>query len=742
MVSRIAKPVPESERIRDVDAERQIAFGYQIRSRSIEFRDQVLYVKRDHEANHREPARKVDFRRLLLPPNLLNPCVTVLCDRPDLAKIVVAVVDTYVIRQQSTKSTADTAVTVASSVVKFLEYCWLLDIYSLKNVTEALWDTFFTKYASEGWPGVLEVNQRAQKIDWRTLRLSRRKHKEGAIEYSAAALLEAIGSNVTCNNIRLNYRRGEASGTVKHARQSVGLSQSSLASTIAHLNTLTDLPREMRASSVAHAYPYLYSVELSDRAPQRTENFKPTELAELMVEAYRWVNSYSTLIVPIIRKVYGQRGELLDEDLDEARMLDLLEARETRALEIELGNGIRITSVRRMGDGRKTLGLLGLIRMLLASCFLVLGVFNGRRKDEIQSRAIGLYADAFECLDDELKIYQCHFYCEKTTRGYRSFYVNEISFKALKVAKAISEVAWEIVESKGCDPRSGRSRKIFCWPPRSKELFPTWYEYSTDPGIAMLFARATGRSDLEVPNAHMFRRAYAVVFHYRYENANLYALAQQLDHRDLNMTMHYVLEGASRVIAHHASVLWGDGDQTRKERARHAAVLAGEVAAYGKEKLYDDIYEILLGQTKVLGGFTRLVSRFFRLMHGRIKYDDASLKAATKDLTGMLIARGHVVKPMSHGNCNAGPVKAGAGCYRGGRLAREYASPPVCGGCPYHSVKSAHVDAIRSDLQMQRDQINAISSDTIHVIAAQDALTATQRLVDFYATQMAMSDAR
>lgn len=727
---------PREIRLLDENEERPSAYGYQIRSRALGFQDDVLHVELKYSENQTEATRKFNFGKAYLPPNRLHPKVTLLKDRPDFARIIVAVVDSYLIRQQNSKSTATTSMAMAGTVVRFLEYCWLNDIYHLKDVSEGRWDDFLRKFTTGGWVEVLELERRSSAIDLRTIRVGRRRHKRGVAEYSCSAVLEAIGANLAEAQVRLEYTRGESKGFLRPSRGSRPTSESSVAQVISQLNNLVDLPREMRALSLAHVNPYLYAESTNAVPPNRTENFEPNELAKLMCEAYRWVNEYATPILKLAEGIHAELSSYEWEAVDEMRMLRLFDAPEKVQLEALLG--VRITSVRRVGDMTSGIGVLGLTRTLLAACFVVLGVFNGRRKDEVQSRSIGLYADAFECLDQELGLFQCYFYCEKSTQDYQLFFVNEISFKALSVGKALSDLAWAVAQRNGGHPAEGRARKIFCMPPRSNEVVPVWYDYATDPGVELLRLRATGSPHGVVPNSHMFRRAYAVVFHYRYENADLYALSQKLDHLTLAMTIHYVLEAPSRRLARHAASLWGD-DGTRSARAIHAAELANEVTDYSEVKLHDDVLEILTARKPISGGFTRLVQRFTKKMYGRIKYDDEDLRKAARGVTDVLLGRGHAVVPFPHGNCNAGPAKPGARCVVKGRLARERASPVICSKCPYYSMKEAHFQAIQDDLDRQVHERARWPGDSIQARAADEALMATQNLVQFYVRGRAVS---
>lgn len=729
MAKRKTPYIPSSEREVPDDAPRVTAYGYEIRCRALTFKDDVLGVGLKFPENHATGEKTINFATAYLPPNGLHPTVTLLKDRPDLARVVVAVIDSYVLRQQDTKSTATIAVALGRTVIRALEYFWLQEIYHLKWVTVGHWEALLDKFVKGGWYLALDLERRASVIDLRTLSLSRRRKKDGVIEYSCDSLIAAMGANVGPGQVRIEYRRGDVYGQLHQTRTEPLPGVSSITALITQLNNLVELPKDMRALCVAHPSPYTFAESAAAAARNRTENFDPVQLASLMCEAYRWVSIYSDPIVRLVGHVYSALTPYEQEEADESRMLRLLEAPEARELEKMLG--FRVAAVARLGDWQRGLGLLGLVRTLLAACFVLLGVFNGRRKDEVASKATGLYSDAFECIDEGLGLYQSYFYCEKTICDYRQFYINEISFKALKTAKAISDIAWSEVGRNGGNQQTDRMRKVFCMPPRGREDTPTWYDYSSDPGIGLLCERATGAGSEIAPNSHMFRRAYAVVFHYRYENADLYALSQQLGHFDLGMTLHYVLDGPSRVLAHHAAKLWGDGGESKKARAAHAAELATEVKEYARVKLHDDVLGILQGNASVAGGFPRLVQRFARKMLGRISYDDADLKVAAKKVSSVLIDRGHTVIPFRHGNCNAGGPKPGARCFRRGQLARELASPTVCGSCPYHQMKKTHRIAVEDDLSRQREKLSERPA-SLQTSAEHKALEAAEQLVAFY----------
>lgn len=479
------------------EADRPVMFGYMIRSRSLVVRGDKLLIKHKYSGNGLEHAA-IDFANALLPPNLLHPRVSTLIERPDIAKIVVAAIDGYMLSHRSTKSTANAAKAMGLSIIKFLEYLWLRDIYRLCDVADAVWAEFLNEYAEGGWYTALQLQRRASSIDLQSLSLKRRVSSDRT-EYGSQPLLSAMGTNVKPMGLRLEAERGSKFGNLVLARKSRAMTESSIVHIVQELNNLAGLPKEIRAPSLAHRNPYLLAASLAARSPERTRNFEPKELAALLKESFRWVSEYAPLIIQLAEDTYSPLTSAEAAEADEARLVLMIESPSRRLLAEAIGVPIR--SVRRMGDWESGLGLLGVLRILLAACFLLIGVFNARRKDEIQSRTIGLYADSFKCLDDGFGIYECQFYCEKTALDYKPFYVNEVTYKCLSVLRRMSDISWRQAVLNGGQNQDGERRKLFCIPPIQGSRLPVWYDYSSDAGVDLLLARATGKqlsSDIQI----------------------------------------------------------------------------------------------------------------------------------------------------------------------------------------------------------------------------------------------------
>jgi hypothetical protein len=259
-------------------------------------------------------------------------------------------------------------------------------------------------------------------------------------------------------------------------------------------------------------------------------------------------------------------------------------------------------------------------------------------------------------------------------------------------------VVWDVEESGGEVPE--KEQKLFALPALSvRGRTRLWFQYTRSFTDAFMDWAFEGESYQPI-NAHMFRRAYAVVYHYRYENATLLALSWQLRHADLGMTLHYFMDPPSRPLNERADQIWSISAADRSARIAHAREAAEEIELVGKEKLQEFVKELLGGAgRKFSGGFPILLTRFHQKLGHRLEYDRVSLKEQSEHLARLVLGRGHRPVPYWYGDCNAGPAKAGAGCHSKSekRLAREKASPLVCSHCPYHATTKTHLMAMRRE---------------------------------------------
>ncbi|MDQ0086046.1 hypothetical protein J2W35_006427 [Variovorax boronicumulans] len=363
---------------------------------------------------------------------------------------------------------------------------------------------------------------------------------------------------------------------------------------------------------------------------------------------------------------------------------------------------------------------------VMSACFSIIAILNARRKDEIQHRALGLNRASLAPVDQGLALYQCRFYIEKTHKGYLSFYVGHGTVQAIELLNRLSDLTQDFVAmAKGpsYSPLEPAQRSLFQIPLlhfRATDK-PAYLKFSTTEAAADLLRAALGdHGDVRV-SAHMFRRAYALIFIYRYEHGDLMALSQQLGHFDLEMTRHYVTDGLLQT----GSVTSGSFAQRSPDEfeswQEEIADLRKEIHTVSMERLEALVGEVIDGKENYSGIFVNLVKRFHQI-HGRsIKYKAMGPEDQARALTKSLDERGHAFVPNRHGSCLASSTRRNirAACYSRaeGVLDRAEASAHVCGGCPYHLVSQAHVRNLESDaLGLELSLAVAPKESVVHMV--------------------------
>jgi hypothetical protein len=193
----------------------------------------------------------------------------------------------------------------------------------------------------------------------------------------------------------------------------------------------------------------------------------------------------------------------------------------------------------------------------------------------------------------------------------------------------------------------------------------------------------------------MFRRAYALIFYYQYENQTLQALSQQMGHFDLVQTILYITDPHGRPQTESLAASLDLSNLNAKAQLRKPLTeLAKEMRDVAVEK-HDDIVVSLLAGVQAGGGYSRVVQKFFARISKVSEYDHADLKAHAMRVAEGLRDKGHLPEPMLHGDCMAGTVQniraAKCRAKNGQVLRKELASAEVCSKCPFHYYNEGHV---------------------------------------------------
>lgn len=663
-----------------------------------------------------------------LPATPIYPVPMQLKDHPLLFYTLVAAVDSYILRQELSKSTHIVVSDIVKTLVKVFEYIWLRGYYSVSKVPEVEWSRLAGLLVKGGWVLALEVDSRAsaalKDIKDPNLYLTP-SHVRGGSPSLRRSFLELIGTNVAgrelvsvrCAVLRATSNFVGGTSIEEGTSLASGMSSTMLLQTLRSINLLADLSKPFGTDFLPINDPYKYSMK-NGRAIGRTQNLTPESAAALLSYAFFWIYEAGPVLADLVEELAVKMTLLYDDDIEDEyagdlnkdanicafragkRGLFLAESNYRIALEALLSQKIESYSLRKSRDGHTS--IFCMLSSLFSACFVVISLMNARRKDEVLGGAVGIYANCAKVLDLDLKIYECEFYVEKSIKDYVPFYINSVSFRAVELLERISAVAWGWGNfiNKGGLP-SGRDAKLFCYPDLiSGRIYRYSFGADVHNGPAREFVSAAlgdEYKDMRIAS-HMMRRGYGQIYLYRYEDANLVALAQKYEHSSLDTTIGYVTNGFEVNVSNDAAAVWrGLSAAQVSARAEHAAYVMQELKEAGEEKIFSFVRDVVTGAKNFGGGFSRLVERLYRMLSTRIDYSSLDEERTVEVLGKSLLARGHAPHPYPHATCMAGMSRKSAACSEEGRLARERASAVVCSGCAYSVVMDAHLQNMRRE---------------------------------------------
>jgi hypothetical protein len=700
--------------------------------------------------------KKLKYKNYFLPPNAFQPAPVSLSDAPQQSKLLFSFLSVYASRLPPEGSnTTHTHLSQAfRSMVKHFEYMWQNGIYDLKDWDEVAATELAKKLGEGGWTQALNIDERTRQAIGRMTDdvlarfVSKAKSKSGG--YSLSDKFAAvIGTN--CRHTELisakliilkrlglidDNAESKQSGTPVRRRSSeAGMIVSHLRQELRWINLLSaPLPTGEELTFV----PYPDTVKIAEkfgRKGGRTGNLTPDIVAALLKESASWILEHSPHVIGLLEDIISG----LIEARDEGRPRDV--ACVERAIKLsrhasELAKtlGEPILTITLSSDPNGT-SVKRLIYNVASACFVVISFLNARRKNELQHKKHGLHRNALRRVDRSLDLHECEFYIEKTFKRYVPFYVGRATTRAIRVLESLSDCA-RTIDDLRADTASKiaedlREDKLFQLPRVAGKRDgggAQWFDFvASVNGIAReLIERALGSNTGIRVHAHMFRRAYALIFHYRFENATLVALAQQLGHFDLETVLIYVTDVFGGVDTATASSYARGIDEAREKEQQ---AIRAEVKQVGFDRVRELAEQVVAGRADASGGFARLVTRFHQRLGRNVSYARLSAGGKAKALGDVLVHAGHQFRPMRHANCVASASRRSksAACYsmEEGRNMPEDASPDRCGACPYSHFVQAHIDLWRADAQKLDERAVVLGCNTV---AGQQAIVEVSNL--------------
>ncbi|MGJ7503686.1 hypothetical protein ACSFBF_25240 [Variovorax sp. ZT5P49] len=687
----------------------------------------VIRVKRDFRLAGGSEYKDFDLREYWIPDAPFGAPIA-LAERPDLVSVILQVVDNHYLRSVPSKSRETWVGVLVSGISKLFEYGRLNGLYRLEDWVPQHFARLPQLLAREGWAGALKLVERTnQALDTMTLAevealVSGERYAGKGVWSLHKSFNALIGTTLRSKELALArlviarrlVRPGESINPafVEAERiNAVPRSSATLSGSLRVINMLAEIDQ-----GGLKFLPFTSPEALADRVTripaQRTGSIAPDELAELLKTAFWWVYTVGPPLIQMLEEtLIWHQCNPGNRDLRGAGLA--FDAVPSRALlEMELGSKVGIRRGRKSTD----IPLVGIVDRYHTAAFIIIAAMNGRRKDEIQHSYIGLHAGALSQVVGCVDVHVCQFYIEKTVRDYVPFFVNQATRDAVAGLKRVSDVARQLARLDG-NPAEGplpQDNTLFCMP----FLLPLAgaklrrFRFAKPPKGGATPGRDFVLSDGSPLKAHMLRRAYALLYHYRYENATLISLAQQLQHRDLEMTRHYVTDAWTTPFGARGVERYG-----RLTPAHRAAIeddrraLDEDVRQVGVEKLHAFVASVVDGRATYSGGYSRLVQRFHQNLKLGLHYASLNNATQSKVLADVLVERGQLPLPFGHGTCMAGSSRSSlkGKCYSDQEMGldRSRASPQTCATCSYHVVTQSHVIQLEhalSNLQGEKNQ--------------------------------------
>lgn len=685
-----------------------------------------------------------------------------LSNRKELIFVIVAVVDVFISGVSKSKSRHRRVATIIHTLVKFFEYLWINEIYEIRAATITDFEQLARILASGHWKDALRFSSRVE------FELKNNIERLGELieKYSTQCNIkkkmgeivsELIGTNLSSQEVReelLVIYESHRSGNIcqiefgdSDSDHTNNMGESILRQTFERINFLCLIDKELAIKF----FPYPNSVKLAKSLGQRTgrtKNISAFEAGQILSEAYKWLYIYGPLTSELIAGLCCQVriAALEGRKVSGFNLQSWLESAPQRPLlEAQLG----VSILRLDGGPPSTFSVRKLLLTVYTACFVLVAVMNARRKNEIMHRKFGLFRGCASIVDEELGVFKANFYIEKTYQDYLEFYVNRTTWHAISLLEEIQASFDSVacfIGASSLDDLPEKERSLFGYfrfnTNKGINKKRCWFDFDSyvENGQTSFFLRrALGENYAIAPSAHMFRRLYALIFMYQHELPSLQALSQQLGHLNLDTTRVYCTDHSFREDTERIqSSMNIYRDRRTAMFASHLNGVRDEMAIVSDEKLLEAVFAIISGE-QASGGYPVFIKKFYRKISGRLDFSELDLTEKADLIKNVLKEKGHVPKPMRHGQCMVGTVipATGAKCKGENATAQtKNASPSLCGKCKYHYLTNDHIRNLNDDLaNLKAKMVNTNLTEFERARARVDADNLS-KIMDFHQGRM------
>lgn len=652
-----------------------------------------------------------------------------------------------------------------NNLIRF--FSWMFQkkgVYRVGSLTRSDFDDFLIDFEkSKGWTGVFdiepELREIVKKLDRGDLHI---KDICSSWDFSGNSKVQ-IRDSFLEKNLGLPFKPEQAPrwfydellrfhdskfNNIRKNKSKECLSYMETYSVIKALNRLYKLPSEID-QAVVKPFPNAHKLakKLAGNTVDsgRTLNLTLDDAIKLFKESLAWIYDYWPGVKAILQ-VYRQRLEELSCELEECgdtwirKQLssDLTLKQRVGKLCLQYGlpfKGVVLDRRSSAYNEKDTPCVDELIRNTMTACFIMIATNHGRRLNEVIGQGTLPYGFYFGCLkidEDNPELRLCDIYVEKTVKDWCTFYVNKLVNDSVCIMEEMSQSFRPLFTKEKTyelDIEKARNDKLFVFKtftPASFNKDSVSYSYSVN---SEGFLRRAGVKDLRFDHrSHPFRRLFALLYFYRYDNPKLLALQHQLRHLDSGMTIVYVTDPVFREDADKIEQIY----QSRIEE--HTKNEMEGLEDVREEAFFENVLQILKGE-KIGGNWSRIVLSLYKVLSQKAHFNDKDLTEQSNIVGDSLLRRGYQRTAYEHGGCNNGDndrTRKMSKCYReeDGFRHSEDASPNQCQSCIHHDSGETNICLLKEQLEELREQIEDYGTPLAVRQAAKDEFQLLERVIE------------
>ena len=650
-----------------------------------------------------------DLAAFIFPPTRVHSEPVALIDSPRLLLQILHALDQWALKNGDSKSFVLGARKTLISYVKLVEVGWINEYYRLEDWTQEFCESLRASFIAGGW--------------WSVLKIEERINAEYLRPNSDANLLSnpqrMISTNLSLHRIRRNKEGRQ--WKLSHPAPARVTVTDFLSSANTFLGPLLSSGR-----------PFLRTqAGMRNLRINRSSTLRPATLAEFMAKSLQFVLAVREPLTRVFEELGSNSGVLGARPSRPEEWEPILQScQATESLNIAVGRRIRIFPERNCPD---TIGLYTVWDAFVASSAYLLMFMNARRRDEVIHRKVGLFSGHGRTVEADLALHTMDFYIEKTARQRVTLFVNELSIRIFCWLDELAKISCRLIAR----PDSGSVEdgySIFRVGDIRTGVLRNFGAHRVSTRTSTLaHLREAAPASVRPIEYRAMRRAYALLFYYRYSNATLASLSFQLVHFSEQRTHNYITNNRNSDLELRDSLAEED-PIIAAALGRDRVALGKEMAKVEIERTVEVVLDALAPGDIFVGGFAKLVKRFSARWMRDSDFSRLSAARRASAIAGSLRKRGHAPFPMSHGDCWRGSSQSGlkGRCQETAdtRPRREKASPGVCNGCPFQTAQAQHTENLRVEESVLSRRLELMPKQSLQWESATRELATLRRVIE------------